>query len=158
MTKSLLFVLMFGCSVSAMAATAKPNVSVTEDGFAAQVRAIEKDLSDGKTYAEMSRTEREEVRGLLDRMAERMKGFDSVEQMPEDERLALFNDQERVNAMLVKGYSDSRVVCDKRGRTGTHFKETNCQTVAERRRRTEEDQQNLRTLRDGQSNLPKEGL
>ena len=108
--------------------------------------------------AEMSRTEREEVRGLLDRMAERMKGFDSVEQMPEDERLALFNDQERVNAMLVKGYSDSRVVCDKRGRTGTHFRETNCQTVAERRRRTEEDQQNLRTLRDGQSDLPKEGL
>ena len=80
------------------------------------------------------------------------------EQMSEDDRLALFNDQERVNAMLVKAYADSRIVCDKRGRTGSHFRDTKCQTVAERRRRTEEDQQNLRTLRDGQSNLPKEGL
>lgn len=167
MSKTLLFVLMFGCSTSAFAsyattatasATAKPEVSVTDDGFAAQVRAIEKDLSDGKTYAEMSRTERDEVRSLLDRMSNRLKEVGSVDQLPEDEKLALFNDQERVNAMLVKGYADSRLVCDKRGRTGTHFKQTKCQTVAERRRRTEEDQQNLRTLRDGQSNLPIEGL
>lgn len=165
MSKTLLFVLMFGCSTSAFAsyatsasatATAKPEVSVTDDGFAAQVRAIEKDLSNGKTYAEMSRAERDEVRGLLDRMSNRLKGVDSVDQLPEDEKLALFNEQERVNAMLVKGYADSRLVCDKRGRTGTHFKETNCQTVAERRRRAEIDQENMRALQ--RAPMPKEGL
>ena len=165
MTKSFLFVLMLGCSTSAFAsyatsatasATAKPEVSVTDDGFAAQVRAIEKDLSDGKTYAEMSRAEREEVRGLLDRMTGRLKGVDSVDQLAEDQKVELFNEQERVNAMLVKGYTDSRLICDKRGRTGSHFKETNCQTVAERRRRAEIDQNNMRSLQ--RAPMPKEGL
>lgn len=164
MTKSLLFVLMFGFSSSAFAsyatsaaasASAEPQVSVTDDGFAVQVRNIEKGLSDGKTYAEMSRADRDEVRSLLDRMSNRLKGVDSVDQLPEDEKLALFNEQERVNAMLVKGYADSRLVCDKRGRTGSHFKQTKCQTVAERRRRAEADQNNMRALQ--RSPMPLEG-
>lgn len=145
MSKTLLMVLMFGFA-SAASATTEPGVSVTEGSFAAQSRAIEKSLSDGKTYVEMSRVERDEVRTILGRMSARLEGIDSVEQLSEEDRLALFNDQERVNAMLVKGYADSRLVCDKRGRTGTHFRESKCQTVAERRRRTEADQNSMRAL------------
>jgi hypothetical protein len=145
MSKTLLMVLLFGFA-SAASATTEPAVSVTEGSFAAQARAIEKSLADGKTYAEMSRAERDEVRSILGRMSERLEGVAAIEQMPEEDRLALFNDQERVNAMLVKGYTDSRLVCDKRGRTGTHFRETKCQTVAERRRRAEADQTNMRAL------------
>lgn len=165
MSKTLLFVLMFGCSTSAFAsyatsaaasASAGPNVSVTDDGFAAQVREIEKGLSDGKTYAEMSRADRDEVRSLLDRMSNRLKDVDSVDQLPEDEKVELFNEQERVNAMLVKGYADSRLVCDKRGRTGSHFRETSCQTVAERRRRASIDQDNMRSMQ--RAPMPQEGL
>ena len=145
MSKTLLMVLLFGFA-SAASATTEPAVSVTEGSFAAQAREIEKTLADGKTYAEMSRAERDEVRTLLGRMANRLEGVQNVEELPEDDRLELFNDQERVNAMLVKGYADSRLVCDKRGRTGTHFRETNCQTVAERRRRSEDDQNSMRAL------------
>lgn len=145
MSKTLLMILLLGFS-SAASATAEPAVSVTEGSFAAQARAIEKSLADGKTYAEMSRAERDEVRSILGRMSERLEGVTAIEQMPEEDRLALFNDQERVNAMLVKGYADSRLVCDKRGRTGTHFRETKCQTVAERRRRAEADQNSMRAL------------
>ena len=145
MSKTLLMALLFGFA-SAASATVDPPVSVTEGSFAAQARVIEKALSDGQTYAEMSRAERDEVRSILGRMADRLEGVDSVEQMSEEDRLALFNDQERVNAMLVKGYADSRLVCDKRGRTGSHFRETKCQTVAERRRRAEADQASMRAL------------
>jgi hypothetical protein len=145
MSKTLLMVLLLGFS-SAASATAEPAVSVTEGSFAAQARAIEKSLADGKTYAEMSRAERDEVRSILGRMADRLEGVQNVEELPEGDRLELFNDQERVNAMLVKGYADSRLVCDKRGRTGTHFRETKCQTVAERRRRAEADQNSMRAL------------
>jgi hypothetical protein len=145
MSKTLLMVLLFGFATAA-SATTEPAVSVTEGSFAAQARAIEKTLSDGKTYAEMSRAERDEVRSILGRMANRLEGVQTVEELSENDRLELFNDQERVNAMLVKGYADSRLVCDKQGRTGTHFRETRCQTVAERRRRSEIDQNNMRAV------------
>lgn len=157
MSKTLLMVLLLGFA-SGASATAEPVVSVIEGSFAAQVRAIKKSLADGKTYAEMSRVERGEVHSLLDRMADRLEGVDSVDELSEQSRLDLFNEQERVNAMLVKGYADSRVVCAKRGRTGSHMRENNCQTVAERRRRAEEDQENMRLLQNGQSSLRKEGL
>lgn len=145
MSRTLLIALLFGFSAAA-SATNEPNVSVTEGSFSSQVRNIEKGLSDGKTYKEMNRAERDEVRTLLDRMSTRLEGVSSVDELSEEDKLALFNEQERVNAMLVKGYADSRVVCDKRGRTGTHFKESNCQTVAERRRRIEDDQNSMRAL------------
>lgn len=157
MSKTLLMALLLGFASTA-SATAEPVVSVTEGSFAAQARAIEKSLSDGKTYAEMSRVERDEVRSLLGRMSTRLEGVATVEELPEQEKLDLFNEQERVNALLVKGYADSRVVCSKRGRTGSHMRDNSCQTVAERRRRTEQDQENMRLLQNGQSSLRKEGL
>ena len=154
MKRSLLVCLL--ALVPAFAGAAEGNqLRVTEGRFDAQVRAIEKGLSDGKSYAELSRADREEVRRLLGRMAERLEGVDSVDQMPEADRLAVFNDQERVNALLVKGYADSRLVCEKRGRTGTHMREARCQTVAERRRRAQADQDTLRTLHHRP--MPQEG-
>ena len=157
MSKTLLMVLLFGFATAANA-TAEPEVSVTEGSFAAQAREIKKSLSDGKTYAEMSRVERDEVRSLLDRMSARLEGVATVEELPEQDRLDLFNEQERVNALLVKAYADSRIVCAKRGRTGSHMRDNSCQTVAERRRRAEQDQENMRLLQNGQSSLRQEGL
>ncbi|MDY0022127.1 hypothetical protein [Arenimonas caeni] len=131
-------------------------VQVAEGRFAAQVRAVEKSLSDGQTYAELPRADRNEVRAILARMAERLEGVDDVGQLSEADRLAVFNDQERVNAILEKGYADSRLVCERRGRTGTHMRESKCQTVAERRRRAEVDQENMRQLQ--RAPMPQEGL
>ena len=144
--KTILFAVALTFCATTAHATSEPSVSVQDDGFAAQVRQIERDLSDGKTYAEMSRAERDEVRSILDRMSDRLEGVTDVDQMAEADRLALFNDQERVNAMLVTGYRDSRVVCSRQQRTGSHRREANCQTVAERRRRAEVDQEAMRAM------------
>lgn len=144
--KTILFAVALTFCATTAHATSEPSVSVQDDGFAAQVRQIERDLSDGKTYAEMNRAERDEVRGILSRMEARLEGVSNVDELSEPDRVALFNDQERVNGMLVAGYRDSRVVCEQIRRTGTHRRQAACQTVAERRRRLETDQEMMRKM------------
>jgi hypothetical protein len=62
----------------------------------------------------------------------------------------VFNDQEVVNTLLTQARADSRLVCDRSRPTGSHRRQTKCQTVAERRRRMESDQDHLqRRIQNG---------
>lgn len=102
--------------------------------FADQREAIEKALADGKTYSEISATDREEVRSALSRMAMHLDGGRSVQDLPEATKAIVFNDQERINQILTQASEDSRVVCTRQTKVGTHRPVTQCLTVAERRR------------------------
>jgi hypothetical protein len=51
----------------------------------------------------------------------------------------LFNNQGLVNTILTMAENDSRVVCRRKGRLGTNFKTTTCETVRDRRERQEAD-------------------
>ena len=56
--------------------------------------------------------------------------------------------QVRINGKRAK--ADSRLVCDNSRATGSHRRTTKCQTVAERRRRMEADQDHLqRNIQNG---------
>jgi hypothetical protein len=124
-------------------------LALTEGDFQAQRAEIEKGLADGKTYVEITSEERTKVRESLDRIAERLQGAGSVDELDEPIKIALFNDQEVVNTILTRAASDSRVVCQRRHITGSNRPGTVCQTVGERRRRMEADQAELLRSRQG---------
>jgi len=124
-------------------------LALTEGDFAAQRAAIEKNLADGKTYAEISPADRSKVRESLARISGRLEGVDSVDALAEPIKVALFNDQEIVNTILTRAASDSRLVCQRIKVTGSHRPQNICQTVAERRRRMEADQRELQRRQNG---------
>ncbi|MEE4331020.1 MAG: hypothetical protein V2J10_09135 [Wenzhouxiangella sp.] len=69
----------------------------------------------------------DDVMGRLDRMLDR---FESVDDMNQDERVALLNlhaDLEEV----VMGAADQQVICQRRHTVGSNFKRTTCKTRAE---------------------------
>ncbi len=125
-------------------ALANNPVAVDAGDFAAQRAGIEKGLADGKTYAEIASTDISKVRDSLNRMGSMLEGGKRPEALPDDLRVALYNDQELVNTILTQAAADSRVVCTREVVTGSHRKVTTCATVAERARRRQQDQDALR--------------
>ena len=118
-------------------ASAKEMIRADPSDFPALRKEIEKDIkSDG--YSELTRTQREEVVAALDRMEETLAGVESVQSLSDSKKTQLFNDQELVNTVLTRAEADSRTICRKEQRTGSHRLNQNCRTVGEIRR-TRED-------------------
>lgn len=113
---------------------------------AVQFATIRSELGDGKTFSEISLDDRSKVQVALARMERTMNGR-SVEQLNEDERLAVFNDQELVNGVLTKAREDSRMVCRREKTLGSHMPTNQCMTVAERRRQTDVQQRQFMDMR-----------
>ena len=137
MFKTLVFALMISAAPLALANTP---VAVDAGDFAAQRANIEKGLADGKTYAEISASDRSKVRESLDRMAAMLEGGKTPETLPADQKVDLYNSQETVNTILSQAAADSRMVCTREVATGSHRKVTTCATAAERARRRQQDQ------------------
>lgn len=141
MRSVLLSVLLLSLPVLALASDAP--VAVDEGSFQAQRQKIEKDLADGETYAEITPDDKAAVQAALARMADRLDRAGSVDALPADDKVAVFNDQEKVNTILTQAGEDSRMVCERVQKTGSHRRENRCETVAERRRRRDNDQGTL---------------
>ena len=115
---------------------------------------IEEDLK-GDTYSELTRTQREEIKAALDRMEKTLAGVDSIQNLDIDDRTQLFNDQELVNNVLTKAREDSRTICRKQVRTGSHRLNQYCRTVGEIQREREGSQDALRRFQ--RITLPNKG-
>jgi hypothetical protein len=124
-------------------------VSVGEGDFARQRAEIEKDLNDGKTYSEISSSDRTKVREALDHISTWLAGVASVDALNGDTRVKIFNEQEVINTILTDARADSRLVCERSKPTGTNRYVNTCQTVAERERRREDDQRRMQRVRTG---------
>ncbi|HST45949.1 MAG TPA: hypothetical protein VLK29_12090 [Luteimonas sp.] len=140
------FAVLLTVSAGAWATQDQPGLALADGGFAEQRAQIEADLADGKTYSELSSGDRSTVRESLERIAQYLGGVDSVEQLTDDNKARVFNDQEVINNILTQAAADSRVVCTRETKTGSNRRVTTCQTVAERNRRRELDQENLRDV------------
>ncbi len=112
--------------------------------FGAQKQQIEQALQDGKLYSEIVPVDREAVRGALARIAALLSKAGDVSHLDAEQKVAVFNDQERINTLLSKAASDSRLVCKREVKTGSHRATTQCMTVAERERAREHAQDELR--------------
>lgn len=119
-------------------------IDLQSEAPAAQFDDIRKALNT-EDYAEITATDRRTVLELIDRM-ERQIGEREVGDLSDEHKARLFNWQDEANMILVGAAEDSRLVCRRQGTVGTRFKTTHCETVAERRRVREANQQQLRDM------------
>ena len=95
-------------AASAWANQESPKVALADGGFAAQRAKIEADLADGKTYAEISREDREKVRASLDRIDDALQGAESIDGLSEEAKALVYTEQDQVNTILTAAEADSR--------------------------------------------------
>lgn len=131
--------LLFGTG-SALAETTKLS---TIEAFEKEKSTILKDIKDGLIYSEISHKDANLVREALGRMSEVLGTVDDPQQLDQEKLVRLYNEQNLVNTILTMAENDSRQVCRRRGRLGTNFKTTTCETVAERRERQEADRMEI---------------
>jgi hypothetical protein len=142
------FVLLSLAASAAFAATKKSATAIDLNAsFAQQKAQIERELGDGETYAEISSQDRAAVREALNRIASKLDMAGSVESLTAQQKADVFNDQEKVNTILTKASEDSRLVCRREKKVGSHREITECMTVAERRRAYENAQKTMRDVK-----------
>lgn len=105
--------------------------------FNEQRAAINKALGDGETYSELPADDVRVVQESLGRIATLLGSAQSVEQLDPETKVQVFNEQQRVNTLLLRAHKESRLVCRREKPTGSHRPTTLCLTVAERRRQRE---------------------
>jgi len=121
----------------------KQPVDVSQS-FEEQRRTIEAELANGETYSEIPRKDRETVNEALQRISSALADRGGVAGLSDTEKAAVFNDQELINNILTRAHADSRLVCVREKKVGSHRTTTQCATVADRRRASEESQKALR--------------
>lgn len=139
----------------AMANNGVTQVRVGED-FPAQRAQILQALDDGKTYSEISSDDRRKVEAALARISAALDGAGGANELGESQKVEVFNDQELVNNILTRAGDDSRLVCKRVKKTGSHMTSNQCMTVAARKRAMEHAQEELR--RTPSHSLRQEGL
>lgn len=111
--------------------------------FAQQHERIRAEFDDGETYGEISPQQQADVQRALGRIKATLGEAGSVSELSAQERVDLMNDQEVVNTILTRAREDSRMVCKREKKVGSHRPTTQCFTVAERRRARELAQSDL---------------
>ncbi|HET6603088.1 MAG TPA: hypothetical protein VFG21_02585 [Xanthomonadaceae bacterium] len=151
MVRLMVWIMLLAVAGAASAKDAISERKLNPQDFAEAKRYVINEMRTSKNYLEMSKSNRERVVEALDRMEARLDGVASVDELSENERVALFNDQELVNTLLSKGAEDSRLVCTRSRRTGSNRAQTVCHTVAERERMTRDGREAMRQKQKLQS-------
>ncbi|MGH2549883.1 MAG: hypothetical protein ACRDHN_10860, partial [Thermomicrobiales bacterium] len=84
----------------------------TKEAFDPLAASIRKDMEDGGRYAYVKPAERTTIDKKLSEMSTLFAETGAVANMSEDQKIALFNDQEVVNSILTLRDRD-RVICNK---------------------------------------------
>lgn len=143
MVRIVLLSLLLGISAPAVAKDQK-SVQLNLGDFSTQYELILKELQDGETYKEIAPDDRVAVHGALERIDRSISDAGDVDALSRDAKIAVFNDQELVNTLLTQAAEDSRLICRREKRTGSHRAVAHCMTVAERDRAREDALEELR--------------
>ena len=154
--RPVLFILVFVLSGAALAAKTEPAPSVKADpvGFADQRIAVEAEMVPGGRFAEISADARAQVGEAFDRMQAVLDGKSTMKELRQDDRVALINDQELINALLTQAKIDSRMVCKRERRVGSHRLTSTCRTAAEWKRASEKSREDIEYRRSLGDILP----
>lgn len=115
--------------------------------FAPLAGEIRHQMEPGGQYEFIGSSDKHLVDRKLDEMASLLKTSGSVANMPEGDRLKLFNAQEQVNGILAHNSSD-RLICQKVAPTGSHLPVTICKTYGELARNRAESRKEFDTMSD----------
>ena len=142
-------------SLPMMFAVAAPNAAKPlEEGkpYAEQRQRILSDLEKGELYSEIGTEKRRQVVDALGRIDQRL-GDGGMAALPDQERIAIFNDQELVNNLLTEAREDSRLVCRRERPIGSNRPQNYCMTVAQRRQARENGVDMMRNMPVSQSKV-----
>jgi len=113
------------------AAKTQPPINAGDkNAFEKTVTEIRSEMTPDGRYAELTAAERKSVDAGIDSMSKLFDKTPEIANMSEEDKRAMFNAQEMVNAALLKRDGD-RLICVKEARSGTHFKTTTCRTARE---------------------------
>jgi hypothetical protein len=147
-------VLFAGLALASLAATVhaanapEPYIEpskVEPANFPRLVATLTGEMQPGGRFEELSPTERAAVERELALIGRRLEGHASIDTLDEAARIEVFNAQERANAILARR-DGQRLVCERRARIGSNRRELYCETVAERRARSDDSKRRAREL------------
>jgi hypothetical protein len=128
----LIAALVFGAATLAHAGndTPPPVKAETPAQFAPLADGIREAMKAGGRYEFVNSTDKLKVNTSLDAMAALLQKNNSVGEMNDRDKLALFNEQEKVNGILTRSDSD-RLVCQMVAPVGSHIPVKTCRTYGE---------------------------
>jgi hypothetical protein len=129
------FVLSAGVCLASAFASAKENYhevvkADSADSFSQVSSLVRKDMEPGGRYEFVKPDERSTIDKKFEAMASLFQEKGSVDKMTQSEKVALFNSQEAINAILTKRDSD-RVICQNVLPIGSHIPKTSCHTYGQ---------------------------
>src|SRR5690242_2136151 len=117
----------------------------TKTAFEAAVQATMKELNAGGRFEFTDRRQRETINDRFAAMQALFDKYGSVDKMPGDAKLELFNDQEKINGILT--HTDAnRLVCRTELPVGSHLPVKHCRTYGEIRRSERDTVNDLRRM------------
>jgi hypothetical protein len=102
-------------------------------------------VSSGKgTLKDLSKSERQALVERQDRVLQMLGGAQTLDKMPPDQRTVVFNDLERIKAVVAKA-EDECMVCEYTRAVGSNRMTSVCMTAKAQRDYCDGSQQSLRT-------------
>lgn len=132
-----------------------PRLEIDRPDLELQLAAIQSELSKGKIFSEISYDGLEAVKASLNIVsANKDKILLALQQnqLPESN---LFSEQKKLNEILDKAESDSRLTCVREKLTGSHRVIKTCRTQAEIARTKEAAQNTMRRQYEGKLDAPR---
>ena len=128
---------------AAPVAAEEPDTAARAEAATAEIRNAKDYLRDMRTavelaqkgeYGKLDSKERRTLDESYKRLHTLLDGHDSPTELPLDDRIEIFNAQERIVAILDRHPKDT-MICRKKKSTGTRIPATECLTIAQREAR-----------------------
>lgn len=129
-----------------LANTAHARDVASIDEFMTALEELRGKLEEGDPR-ELSDREWREFNKLHGRFEDLLEGVDSVEQLSEDDEIALINTQEELDTLLLGGENDERIICRKVRKTGSRISRRRCITQRELELQQEQTRNSLLDIR-----------
>jgi hypothetical protein len=120
----------------------------TRADFEAVVVEVKNEMQQGGRFEFINKAERNDIDDAFRRMGLLFENHDKVAEMNKTDQVAMFNQQEVVNAILKNRDSD-RVICKRIRKTGTNLGTTECITYGERERQRMDSMAELGRIQNG---------
>jgi hypothetical protein len=134
--------LMFALGAPALASGPDVPMAASKAQFHALKAKLASQLETDK-YGEIKPDDKRTVLNALERIAWRYEGIANPEQMSEQDRVDMFNDQEIINTIITHAAADSRLICERTAPTGSHLVRVTCMTLAKRKERERMGQESM---------------
>lgn len=159
-TKIYFAIALGSCAVSSVfadpigSANPKPVVAETLAGFEQQAAEVRQGMQPGGVYGYIEAADRTRVEQRLDSMQQLLERHRGDATLPQNDKIALLNTQEELNAILLKN-DNNRLECERGAHTGSRIHVTTCRTHGEVVRRERADRDALGdALRQPQTQKP----